>query len=315
MIARSLVYSLALAATYGVVAAAYIAVSSSLAADHSASVEELRRIETLKGELYVAITTVAVFVGGWLAMRRMERDAEELLRRERALVASQGRVFAGVMAASIAHDANNVLTAVLADLDGLAAVLPPTAAQATAPLAQLRASVGRLVALNRRLLTAHKPSASHEVAEVDLARVMRDCAASVRSHKSLFGCRVVCRGAETLPCRTQPLLIHQIVTNLLINAGEATAGRGSLEIRLVEGRGEVSIEVHDDGKGVPTGRRDGLFESLHSTKRDGSGLGLFSVRACAQALGGRVEVADSPLGGACFRVCLPLQPAAAVVAG
>jgi hypothetical protein len=112
-------YSLGLALAYGVLATAYILVSSTMAADHSASVDELRRIETLKGTIYVAVTTLGVFFGGLIAMRRMARDAEELVRRERALVASEGKVFAGVMAASVAHDANNVLTAVLADLESL----------------------------------------------------------------------------------------------------------------------------------------------------------------------------------------------------
>ncbi|MBL8756431.1 MAG: hypothetical protein JNK15_24265, partial [Planctomycetes bacterium] len=153
MVARSIGYALAVAVSYGIVATIYIVVSSSLAADAAASVEEMRRIETLKGVLYVAVTTVAVFVGAWLALRRMERDAGELLRRERALIASQGRVFTGVMAASIAHDANNVLTAVLADLEHLAVRLPPNAVDATSSLAQLRTSLGRLVALNRRLVT------------------------------------------------------------------------------------------------------------------------------------------------------------------
>lgn len=94
MLARSTGYAVAVA--YGLVATIHIVVASSTAADHPASVEEMRRIETLKGILYVAVTTVAVFVGAWLALRRMERDAGALLlRRERALIASQGRRFAG----------------------------------------------------------------------------------------------------------------------------------------------------------------------------------------------------------------------------
>lgn len=311
MIAKSTRFALLLAGSYGVVAVAYIVVSSQLAASVSTDVAEMARIETIKGIVYVAVTTLAVFLGGLIAMRRMERDAGELLRRERALVATQGRVFAGVMAASVAHDANNVLTAVLGDLDALSATA--RSADAVAAVGHLRASIGRLVELNRRLLSAQKQGTPRELQLVELPRLVRDCVASVRAHKSLLQARVVCRGCESLPVRTQPVLVHQIVSNLVLNAGEATGGRGLVEIVVHDDGGRAVVEVHDDGPGVPLERRASLFDALTSTKSGGSGLGLFSVRACVQGLGGVVSVVDSPLGGACFRVELPAEPVAVAV--
>lgn len=308
--ARSTRFALLLALAYGAVAATYIVVSSRIAANLAADVDDMQRIETLKGVIYVLVTTLAVFAGGLFALRRIERDSAELLRRERALVASQGRVFAGVMAASVAHDANNVLTAVLGDLDQLE---QETAARGSDALPQLRASVGRLVALNRRLLSAQRQEAPRDVQLVDLARLVRDGVASVRAHKSLAHSRVVCRGAESLPFATQPLLVHQIVSNLLVNAGEAKGGRGLIEVVVDERGDKVVLEVHDDGPGVPPERRASLFDALTSTKAQGSGLGLFSVRACVQGLGGTVSVGESPLGGACFRVELPQQQVAVAV--
>ena len=57
--------------------------------------------------------------------------------------------------------------------------------------------------------------------------------------------------------------------------------------------------------GVPVERRERIFDSLETTKPAGTGLGLFSVKSCVAALEGSVDVGDSPLGGACFRVRLP----------
>jgi len=310
VIPKSTIYSLGLVLAYGAVATAYIVVSSSMAASHSASVEELQRIETLKGILYVAVTTLAVFLGGLYAMRRTDRDAAELVRRERAIVANEGRVYSGVMAASVAHDANNVLFAVLGELEQLAR---STDVAASRSFEQLRQSVGRLVALNRRLLNTARQGVPKDRHPVDLARVVRDCVAEIRSHTWLRTCRIVCRGDERIAIETQPLLVHLIVSNLVLNAGEATQGRGAIEVRASAGEKEATIEVHDNGPGVPPERRAGLFESLQSTRPSGSGLGLFSVRACSQGLGGAVEVGDSDLGGALFRVRLPLQPVAAAV--
>ena len=306
MAPKSLIYAASLALAYGGLATGYILVSSTIAADHSASVDELRRIETLKGVLYVAVTTLAVFAGGLLAMRRMERDAEELLRRERALLASQGRIFAGVMAASIAHDANNLLTAVLGDLDLLRTT---AAARDHAALDQLQASIDRLVVLNRRLVSANRQEAPSEGRTTDLARVVRDGVAMIRSHKHLGQCRIVCRGETNVPCSTQPLLVHQIVGNLVLTAAEASGGKGTIEVVVTSDGRTAGIEVHDAGPGVPKERRHHLFDTLHSTKPHGSGLGLFSTRACVHSLGGSVAVGDSPLGGACFTVSIPLTPA------
>jgi signal transduction histidine kinase len=302
VMAKSTTYSAGLALAYGLTATAWIFVSSNMAANHSASVEELRQIETLKGTAYVIVTTLAVFVAGMFAMRRMARDAEELVRRERALVASEGKVFAGMMAASVAHDANNVLTAVLADLETLSG---PRSGVSGETVHQLRISVERLVGLNRRLLNAARHGVPKDIDMLDLGRVVRDSVATVRSHKCLRNCRIVLRDDSRVQMESQPLLIHQMVSNLVVNAGEATEGCGSIEVILSETDEGVRIEVHDNGRGVAKERRATLFESLATTKPTGTGLGLFSVRACAQGLGGSIEVGDSPLGGAMFRITLP----------
>lgn len=311
--ARSTLYAVALSFTYCALASAYILVSSGVAADRSASIEELRRLEVQKGLAYVGITTLLAFLGARTALRRMAQDGEELLRRERALVASQGKVFAGAMAASVAHDANNVLFAILGDLEAMSQA---EGSDRELHLTQLHHSVNRLVALNRRLLAAARPEANRQQPSGDLALIVRDSIASVRAHKSLRGCRIVCKGLESLPMAVEPLLVHQIVSNLVLNAGEATEGRGTIEVVLGSGNGRASIEVHDDGPGVPAERRATLFESLHTTKPEGAGLGLFSARACAQGMQGSIEVLESPLGGALFRVRLPLaaEPAAVSIA-
>ncbi len=303
MLARSTKYALAVAIGYGLLAAAWIVLSSRWAAGTSSSVEDLQRIETVKGIWFVAITTAAVFAGGRLAMRRIDRDASELVRRERALVATQGKVFAGVMAASVAHDANNVLTAVLADLEGVAT---EPEQDRHVHLAQLRASVDRLVGLNRRLLLAARSGVPHEDQPTDLVRVVRECVASVRAHRSVLGRRLSCDGDPALPITTQPLLVHQIVANLVLNAAEATTAGGRVEVVTRRDGDAAVIEVHDDGPGIAESRHKGLFTSLATTKELGTGLGLFSARACAQALGGDVDVGRSHLGGAVLRVRLPL---------
>ncbi|MEZ6038155.1 MAG: HAMP domain-containing sensor histidine kinase [Planctomycetota bacterium] len=282
----------------------YILVSSRIAAGASGSVEELERIETLKGVLFVVVTMIGVWIGGLLAMRRMDRFAGELLRRERALVANQGRALAGVTAASIAHDVNNVLMVVLQGLEQVREHLPRAQ---HAQLDEVDQQLDRLLALNRRLLASHRADADAdgERTPVDLWACVGECVAGLRAHPRLFGCRVQVRSGGDVEVETQQLLVHQIVANLLLNAADATGGKGRIDVSVrVEGDSAL-IEVADDGPGIPLERRPTLFDALTTTKQGGTGLGLFSVRACAHSLGGSVEVADSPLGGACLRVRLP----------
>lgn len=301
-------YAALLAGAYVLLAGAYIILSGYLAAGASHSVEELRRIETIKGTLYVAVTAALIFSGARWAMRRMEHDADELRRREQALVVNQGRVFAGLTAASIAHDANNVLTVALADID-----LMEDDGHGGEDMQRLRHSLGRLVGLNQRLLESAQAYMSREGAPLDVLAAACEAVAVLRSHQDVRRCRLSCEGDAGVVVAASPVLMHQLVGNLVLNAAQAAGAKGVIEVRVRSGGDQAVIEVHDNGPGVPPERRSELFTALATTKVDGNGLGLFSVKACASGLGGRVEVADSPLGGALFRVCLPrttaLEPA------
>lgn len=303
-------YAAILAGAYVVVAGIYIVVSGHVAARAAHSVEDMRRIETIKGVLYVAVTAAAIFAGARWAMVRMERDALELRRREQALVANEGRVFAGLTAAAIAHDANNVLTVALADLD-----LMEMDGIAGADLQRLRQTLGRLVGLNRRLLESAQSFASREGAPLAAADAVREVLAVLRSHSDVRRCRVSVAGGDGVVVTASPALMHQLVGNLVINAAQAAGAGGNIEVRVEGVDGEALIEVHDNGPGVPVERRGDLFTALVTTKPDGNGLGLFSVKACAAGLGGGVEVGDSHLGGALFRVRLPLAVAEPEAAG
>lgn len=294
-------YSAMLALGYMMVAGLYIIASSHLAADSSRSVEELERVETTKGIIYVLVTGAVVYAGARVMGARMARDAQKLMEREHALVVQERRSLAGLLASSIAHDANNVLMAVLADVEEMREEPSPEA------LDRLEAAVTRLAALNRRLLQAGRQQLADQRKEVDLAALVRDSIELLRHHAKVARCEIRAPRDGSLPCMVFPVLVHQMVNNLLVNAGEATNGRGVVEVQVRAEGDSVLLEVHDDGPGVPKERRAGLFDALTTTKAEGNGLGLFSVKACATAHGGEVEVGESHLGGACFRVRLPLS--------
>jgi nitrogen fixation/metabolism regulation signal transduction histidine kinase len=98
-------------------------------------------------------------------------------------------------------------------------------------------------------------------------------------------------------------LIRGILTNLIENAADVAPAILGLSQRLPDGR--VAIEVHDSGPGLSPSARERLFEPTISFKKSGMGLGLSIARKSALLNRGDIELIDSELGGAAFRVTLP----------
>jgi two-component system nitrogen regulation sensor histidine kinase NtrY len=106
---------------------------------------------------------------------------------------------------------------------------------------------------------------------------------------------------ETLKINGDPELLAQAVLNLLRNAIRATVERDGPIVRLGVsrmGRGQVRIEIRDNGPGIPEDRRDDIFLPFYTTHKGGSGVGLSFARQVALAHGGSISAGDAPEGGA-----------------
>jgi len=101
-------------------------------------------------------------------------------------------------------------------------------------------------------------------------------------------------------------LIKGILTNLLENAAEAAGEGGKILGVTAEDSGRVAIEVHDSGPGLSEQARLSLFQPTISFKKRGMGLGLSIARKSALLSGGDIVVVKGELGGAGFRVLLPV---------
>ena len=101
-------------------------------------------------------------------------------------------------------------------------------------------------------------------------------------------------------------LIKGILTNLLENAAEAAGDGGRILGVTSEDHGRVAIEVHDSGPGLSEQARSSLFQPTISFKKRGMGLGLSIARKSALLSGGDIVVVKGELGGAGFRVLLPV---------
>jgi two-component system sensor histidine kinase HydH len=102
-----------------------------------------------------------------------------------------------------------------------------------------------------------------------------------------------------------PARIQQLLINLIDNALSVTPPPAKVEARVRRVGDTLLYSVRDHGPGVPDGDRLRVFEPFHTTKLHGTGLGLAVAKRIADLHGGRIEVVDSPGGGAEFQVLLP----------
>lgn len=136
---------------------------------------------------------------------------------------------------------------------------------------------------------------------LDLDALVRD---AVRLHEREEVTLQVPAG-EALWVQGDPLLLARAIHNLVLNACEASAAGGVVEVRSLAEGGDAVVEVLDRGPGLSPEVRERLFEPYVSTKRRGSGLGLSLVRDIAEQHHGRVVLEDREGGGARARLSLP----------
>ena len=242
------------------------------------------------------------------------RRAAEALARVQAELAHVTRVSTmGELAASIAHEINQPLAAIVANANALVRWLahdPPEmeeVRQASARIAnegkRAGAIVGRVRALSRRA------PPSRELLVVN--EVVLDVLSLIGSEAQKCGVTVEPALAPGLPVvlgdRVQ---LQQVLLNLSVNAIESMSTIGDGPRRLVISSGEdeagrVQVVVADTGAGLNQDAAERLFEPFFSTKPRGLGMGLAISRSILESHGGRIVVAPNAPRGTVFRFSLP----------
>lgn len=281
----------------------YIAVSGHVAASFAHSTKQLADIERWKGFAFVGVTGLLLFVMSFWMLKRHERVIAERTDANRALGAAQQKALAAEMAASVAHDFRNLLGVVQGSID----LINDTSSRDSIGeiTADILAASLRGTALADKMIAAARGMTSPTRAKCRPSEVVSQSLRLVCQSQRLRSCQITTRLDPDLAAEADAILIDQMVSNLVLNAGDATENRGRILVVVRQDEGDAVLEVHDDGPGLPQGEWSDLFSPFRSSKPGGWGLGLMSVKLAAEAHGGKVETVDSEYGGAAFRVRLP----------
>jgi putative PEP-CTERM system histidine kinase len=149
---------------------------------------------------------------------------------------------------------------------------------------------------------------------LDLERV--DCDLNALARETVAGLNGSSRASVSEDFREIPHVnvdpeeIQKVLTNLVLNAQEATGESGHVTVSTSRENGWVLLSVEDDGCGMsPEFVANSLFKPFQTTKKNGLGIGLYQSRTIVEAHGGRIEVQSEPGRGSTFRVLLPSQKA------
>jgi signal transduction histidine kinase len=223
----------------------------------------------------------------------------------------------GEMASSLAHELNQPLTAIsnysLGTVsrikDGGASVVDVLPALEKAAAQAQRA--GNIIRRIREFVKRSEPRRR----PTPVARVVEDSIsfAEIEAAKRGIAIRTLLP-PDMPPLDVDPILIEQLLLNLLKNAVESMESARVRTIDLVVKRVDDMAEfaVIDRGTGIPEPQRQNLFQPFFSTKSEGMGMGLNICRSIVEFHHGRLTVEENPEGGSIFRFTLPLAREQAV---
>jgi C4-dicarboxylate-specific signal transduction histidine kinase len=250
--------------------------------------------------------------------RRGRVKAEGEVRHRRAELAQASRLaLAGELTASIAHEINQPLGAILANAGAADALLRRGSAstdELRAILADIRKADLRASEIIRRV-RALVTMRQGEREPVDVNALVSEVLGFLRGEAERRGVVVDTVLASGLPALlVDRVQLQQAVVNLCVNAMEAmsdcAAGQRRLGVRTAaRAGGSIEIAVSDSGPGIAPEHLAQLFDSFFTTKANGTGLGLSITRSIVEAHDGTVLAENRDEGGALFRMTLPASAA------
>ena len=263
---------------------------------------------------WCALAAAALAAQRAVRRQRTARErAEALLRLDRV-----GRLNAlGELAAGLAHELNQPLTAVVANAQAAKRLLdedPPDLGVAREAMTHAAEQARRASQVVSRMRPAiEKPARAATLERVELEAAVRRVLYLLEPELEARGVKpAVHSPASPIAVRADPVALEQIVHNLLTNAlnalDEVPPERRALDIGVSASEGHGVLTVRDSGPGIASAILGRVFEPFFTTREGGLGLGLSLCESLALAMNGKLTAANAAPHGAELSLALPLAP-------
>jgi PAS domain S-box-containing protein len=270
---------------------------------------EITSVEVLdpKGQ----VTAVVSVLHDLSEIRELERR-----RVEQKLFESEKLAAVGTLAASIAHEVNNPLEAIKNSLYLLQSTQDEEANARFLTIALKE--TGRVSNIIRRMLGFARRSGGAEWINVN--QLIEETLALVERKLQHSGITVTQKlDPELPPVHGYPDQLRQVFLNLILNAQQSIDGTGTIEIRTSccesSGQPSVAIQINDTGCGIGEEEMARIFEPFFSTRKDGTGLGLWVTQNIIRQHGGQIEVKSLEEKRTSFQILLPVDSPSLISAG
>jgi signal transduction histidine kinase len=276
--------------------------------------ESKKSLTYLRYLLLISLTLLLLSSGGLAVVVYGELIAPLRIKlvESQALVDRQEKLASlGLLAAGVAHEIRNPLTAI----KGWLFIQQKHTRPGTSEYedAQIIANeISRLEGLVKEVLLFARPSDPHFVVAA-IENSLREAQVLLTPQMERNNIRLSCENSVSANVRFDPQQIKQVLINLIQNAAESIGQDGEIVLRIREGtrrvgdadREVVILEVSDTGKGIPPDVEKRLFDPFFTTKEEGTGLGLCIAARIVEKHGGILQYQTQVNRGTTFGIVLP----------
>lgn len=275
-----------------------------------------KSMEDTKGPLWAHCRSAPIEYKGGKAILVNMADVTQAREMEQIAILQDKMASLGELTAGIAHNIRNPLAAINLYISSMGTLFENVANMDT----QTKEAVGkhlemlmegsrRIGSVIRQVLAFAKPSQTGKTL-VLVDDAIRETLKLCRTHLRNKNITVDVVFPEGLPpCYAGSGLLEQVFTNVINNASQTLEnhpGDHRIAINVDLSDGFIVVRIGDSGPGVPPKIRSRIFEPFFTTRAQGTGIGLAFSRRVLVSMGGQIDVGDSPLGGAEFRIRIPV---------
>ena len=253
-------------------------------------------------KLSVVLLLALIAALGSLVYRGMIAPLRFKLTESQAIIARQEKLASlGVLAAGVAHEIRNPLTAIKFRLYSLRKSLPTTDNEDAMVIAN---EISRLERIVKDFLQFARPS-EPELVAVPPQRILQEVHDLLRPQLEKSAIELKLEPSEAAWVRADTQQIKEVLINLIQNSADSIGRKGAITLRAHDEADTAVLEVADTGKGIPAEVQDRLFDPFFTTKEGGTGLGLPIAARIVEKHGGELRYQTQLNRGTTFAIVLP----------